>query len=232
MLLGLFVALTIVFASTTYYESTSRVTTSSTSTFTQTTTVTLPATTQVEPCSGQVVWNVNSSSASNIPVLLMQPDSTAYVCVTYQTQWQGNATDPHAPPSNSTFDFGLNVSNEHCTTGPDSFGCASTISNSFVIEAYPASVETTPDMDYVNVLYVVSALGNSTGFYDGSAPFDYCFAMPLAVGYSASQVNGSDFAPRFLHGCPYLFLTPRQVSVSEMEFVNIPLNQFPPVPFQ
>lgn len=37
--------------------------------------------TTIQPCAGQVVWNVNSSS-SLVPVLLMEPSTTAYACVT------------------------------------------------------------------------------------------------------------------------------------------------------
>jgi hypothetical protein len=70
--------------------------------------------------------------------------------------------------------------------------------------------------DYVTVVYMVDSLSNSTGFYDGSAPFRYCDAMPMAVGYTASQVNASDFAPRLLNSCPEVPFAPSSVSVGGM----------------
>lgn len=65
-------------------------------------------------------------------------------------------------------------------------------------------------MNYVTIVYIITALGNSTGFYSESAPWTGCFGMPMAVGYSASQVNASDF---FLpqppvHGCFVLLSNP------------------------
>lgn len=199
-----------------------------TATSTVTTTVSM-----LELCAGQLVWNFNSSAIDSVPVLLMQPGSTAYICVTYQSSWQGNATkfQQSAVSANDTYEFGLGVGKEHCTAGAQgSFGCTSAISHSFVIQAYPGSIQYTAATKYVSVLYTITALGNSTGFYDFSAPFQYCYGMPLAVGYTPSQVNGSDFAPRLVHSCPFLFFTPKEVSVAGMSFLYIALSQFPSPP--
>jgi hypothetical protein len=224
-LLGLFVALTIVLASTTLYESTSRTTVTSTSTATTTAT-----STQVLPCAGQQVWNSSILSASAVPVLLMQPNSTALLCVTYQSVWQGNATEfpQFAQSVNAPYNFSLEVSREHCETGRNSFTCTTIISHSFAIAAYPTSVQPTTATDYVTVLFVITALGNSTGFYDSAAPFQHCSGTPLAVGYAASQVNGSDFGPRLVHPCVFSLFAPSALSVSGMSFEYIQASEFPP----
>ena len=77
----------------------------------------------------------------------------------------------------------------------------------------------------MTVVYRVSALQNSTGFYDQSAPYGYCGDIPMAVGYSASQVNGSDFPPRPpVHSCIAVPYIPISVGVSGMgvAYVDIP----------
>ena len=56
-------------------------------------------------------------------------------------------------------------------------------------------------MNFVTIVYVITALSNSTGFYDETAPWTGCIGMPMAVGYSASQVNASDFTQPPFHGC-------------------------------
>jgi hypothetical protein len=79
-------------------------------------------------------------------------------------------------------------------------------------------------MDYVSVLYSVTALGNSTGFYDQSAPFTNCYDFPMAVGYAASQVNASDFTSRDLHPCVFIYFDAYSISVTGMSFTYV---QFP-----
>jgi hypothetical protein len=162
----------------------------------------------------------------------MQPNSTALLCVTYQSVWQGDATKflQFAQLANAPYNFSLGVSKEHCETGQNSFDCTSTISHSFAIAAYPTSVQPTAATDYVAVVFVITALGNSTGFYDGAAPFQGCSGTPLAVGYAASQVNGSDFGPRIVHPCVFSLFTPSALSVSGMSFEYIQASEFPPAP--
>jgi len=230
--LGLFLVLTIAFASTTVYEWTSRTTTTSTSTATTTittttTTTTTTISTQELQCPGQQVWN-SSSPASDVLVLLMQPNSTALLCVTYRSGWHGDATkfSQFAQSANTPHNFSLEVSKEHCETGPRSSSCTSTISHSFAIAAYPASIQPTAATDYVNVLFVVTALSNSTGFYDRANPHQGCGGMPLAVGYAASQVNGSDFGPRLLYPCIFSLFTLSALNVSGMSFEYIPASEF------
>lgn len=147
------------------------------------------------PCSGQVVWSSNSNS-SEVPVLLMQPNTTAYACVTYQTYWMGNSaynfTGSFGIPS-GTFTFApFDVSNEACTEG---YGCYPIVSNSFEVNVVPTSVQLNIYTNYVSVIYTVRALANSTGYYSNSVPYLACFSMPMALGHSAANVNRSDFGP-------------------------------------
>jgi hypothetical protein len=189
-----------------------------------TTTVT---TTLLQPCAGQVVWDVNSSS-SLVPVLLMQPNSTAYACVTYQTWWKGNASEI-TNSSLSQFTglwrfYPFTVSNYVCTTQGQAgyVSCGPDVSNAFRTSIFPSSVQITEYTNYVTVLYTVTALSNSTGYYSNSVPYEYCTSMPMAVGHPASEVNGSDFGPLMSNfACPFVALSPVSVSVSGIGVVYL-----------
>jgi hypothetical protein len=174
----------------------------STTTVSSTTTVTIGST-LYQPCNNYA-WNMSSPTPymQHIPVLLMQPNSTGYVCVTYQTAWQGNQSlyqsdsmyNSYPFLVNGTYQFGpFLVDNYTCSIPNEINSCAQTISHSFKISVLPDSIRPSASMNYVTEVYIVTALGNSTGFYGDSAPWTGCIGMPMAVGYSASQVNASDF---------------------------------------
>ncbi len=152
------------------------------------------------------------------PVLQMRPNTTGTICVTYETSWGGSASaytnDTAAAASRYPFGIviGRNNSNSH----------------SFTTSMLPSVVTPSAGMSSITVLYRVTALANSTGFYDYSAPYGYCGTMPMAVGYSASQINGSDFPPRPpLHSCPAEPYIPTSVGVSGINFtlVDIPASR-------
>lgn len=156
----------------------------------RTTTVSVPV-----PCAGQVVWS-SSSNSSEVPVLLMQPNTTAYACVTYQTYWMGNPgynfTGGFGVPSGTYTFHPFGVSNESCTKG---YGCYPVVSNSFEVNVVPTSIQMNVYTNYVTVIYTVRALANSTGYYSNSVPYMACSSMPIAVGHPAESVNSSDFGP-------------------------------------
>ncbi len=114
--------------------------------------------------------------------------------MTYQTTWAQNSTSYHeiAPAYQGAFwNLSLSVYLNTCTKGP---GCVqSEISHSFQVSAYPSSVQLSPYLGYVTVVYQVTALSNSTGFYLYSVPNQDCSSLSLAVGHTPSQVNASDF---------------------------------------
>lgn len=156
----------------------------------RTTTVSIPV-----PCAGQVVWS-SGSNPSEVPVLLMKPNTTAYACVTYQTYWMGNPgynfTGSFGVPSGSFTFHPFTVSNESCTK---EYGCHPVVSNSFEVNVVPVSVQMSVYTNYVSVIYSVRALANSTGYYSNSVPYLACSSMPIVVGHSAASVNSSDFGP-------------------------------------
>ena len=152
------------------------------------------------------------------PVLTMKPGTTGSICVTYKTYWGGNAsayTNSTASYA-SSYQFGIRI------------GRNNTASHSFIETAQPNPVTPSASMSSITVLYRVTALANSTGFYDYSAPYGYCGTMPMAVGYSGSQVNGSDFPPRPPpHSCAVELYIPSSVGVSGIgvALVNIPASR-------
>lgn len=142
------------------------------------------------------------------PVLLMQPNTVGYVCVTYKAAWSDDpsifnevvSTSPFF--SNGTYSFGMWIGNN-------------STSNAFIVTPTPSSVRPSANVTQVTVQYKVTVLANSSGIYDYSAPYGYCGSIPMAVGYSVAQLNGSDFPSRpFPHSCfaePY---APVSVNVS------------------
>ena len=200
--------------------------------------------TMVSPCSSsasQQVWADTgayaSPSSGSVPVLLMDPGSTAYVCVTYQTTWQGNATI-FRRVANSTFGlsnladvivnstFLLSLGSDDCTWNSNETSCTRISSNSFRIDAVPNSITPAPQTDNVTVLYVITALSNSTGFYYGPVPIGYCGGTPLAVGYTRAQVNASDFGPFIVLECPVMAYAPISVSVIGMNVTHLQFTNF------
>ncbi len=212
--IALLIVLAIASAGAGYYIGTSS------SRMIQTTTLT---STMIQPCAGQIVWTVNSSS-SLVPVLLMQPNTTAYACVTYQTWWKGNPNynfTGSGQPSGTYQFYPFSVANEECTTSGGGVACSPNVSHAFRISAFPPSVNLTVYTDYVNVIYAITSLDNSTGYYSNSVPYEYCTSMPMAVGHPASDVNGSDFGPLLSPDCLFLPLSPVSVSVSGMGVVYL-----------
>lgn len=177
---------------------------------TQTSTIAIDST-LYQPCTNEV-WNTSSPTPydQHVPVLLMQPNSTGYLCVTYQTAWQGNQSlyqsdsmyNSYPLLVNGTYQFYPNsVDNYKCSTPSDPSTCVQVISHSFKISVLPDSIRPSASMNYITVVYIITALSNSTGFYDETAPWTGCIGMPMAVGHSASQVNASDFTQPPPHSC-------------------------------
>jgi hypothetical protein len=57
----------------------------------------------------------------------------------------------------------------------------------------PSHLTLSGNLTFFTVIYIVTALSNSTGFYNYGAVGIGREDEPMAVGYSASQVNASDF---------------------------------------
>lgn len=186
---------------------------------TQTTTTLSGVAAFFQPCENEA-WNGSGISHGPfiVPVLLMRPNSTAYFCVVYQSAWKGNQT-LYADPTFKTDPFIVNgtyrffpfeIDNIRCTSSNNNqtSSCDYIASNSFKVSVLPDSISLSASTDYVTVIYTVTASGNSTGFYDQSAPWNGCLRMPMAVGYSASQVNVSEFILPLLSMCIGQLFTP------------------------
>jgi hypothetical protein len=158
------------------------------------------------------------------PVLLMKPDSTAYVCETWRSHWEGNTT---------TFLnwFGSDINYSQLQEHPGltiykDYNGNPLPSHNFITSAYPTSYHFTNTTDFVSIIYSVTALDNSTGFYDNSVGFACGPGMPMAVGYTASQVNASDFGGislqnTFCSADPLIYFYPYSVTVTGMNFTII-----------
>lgn len=157
------------------------------------------------------------------PVLVMQPRRAGSICVAYKTSWSGDPSVFNSLTSgwestylkNGSFPFMLFIGNNSGRSP-------------FVITATPSSVRPSANMTYVTVRYDVSALPNSTGIYDYSAPYGYCDSVPMAVGFSATQLKGSDFPPRpSPHSCIAELFSPVSVGVVG---IGVALVDIPPEP--
>jgi len=162
------------------------------------TNVTLPD----SPC-GTILWN-SSETVPGWPVLTMQPNSTAYLCQTYETPWHGNQTLyylAYAGDVSQTWHPFIIVG--MCKIVNQTTSCNdSEVSKAFQISVIPSTTEFYGNMSYYSVMYVMKALSNSTGFYNEGPPLTSCVSPFLAVGYSPAQINGSDFQLQEL-ACPY-----------------------------
>ena len=131
------------------------------------------------------------------PVLVLNPGTSATVCVTYETAWAQNSTVYQVlasqlrslHPAWASCNFSLTIFNENYSA-KGFFTYSGT--HSFWTVARPYEVDLAPALGYFTVVYQVTALKNSTGFYDYLAPTGG-WSLPLAVGHSPSRVNASDF---------------------------------------
>jgi hypothetical protein len=136
---------------------------------------------QMQNASGQTITTIFR------PVLAMQTPSTAYACVTYQPVLTG------PPPQNSafynrpiTFGFHLFVCQKVGQTG---IGCSP--SQALSGGAFPSQITFTNSTSAFTVVYNVTSMIGSAGFYDSAG--DLFWGYPLAAGYETPQLNASDF---------------------------------------
>ena len=140
---------------------------------------------------------------------MMQPGTAGSICVTYKAAWSDYPSYFNSTISgwesiylkNGSFPLTLYIGNNSARSP-------------FTITASPSTMHLSANVTYVTVLYRVSALPNSTGIYEHSAPYGYCDSMPMAVGFSPSQLKGSDFPPRPpIHSCIAELYAPVSVGV-------------------
>lgn len=144
---------------------------------------------------GYAYWGYNETSSS-VPTLVMRPRQTGFVCVIYRSEPSGGTYLGAVQFERFLGTFAV-FSSSCKIDSQGGISCHNTESQSFRVSGY-VSNSTTPFVDnstafYYGAVYSVTALGNATGFYTASAPRPGCGGFPLAVGYSASQLNATDF---------------------------------------
>jgi hypothetical protein len=148
-----------------------------TTTTTTTTKANLPP---VSPCQS-FLWNESSlGSPSGFPVLLMRPNSTGYICVTYQTAFDFNLFSVQNPTQFRPFEIG-----GLCSRSNGVATCASSDSHSFVNAVTPNSLTLSGNNTFFTVIYIVTALGNSTRFHNYGGIGPGCEEEAMAAGFSA-----------------------------------------------
>ena len=158
------------------------------------------------------------SESTGTPVLLMHPNSTGYVCVTY-----GVGTNTYIPKPVLLIPFSIGTFS--CSTVNGVRSCVPVESHSFQSSVIPRNETLSGTFSFFTVVYIVKALSNATGFYDFSAPWSGAcgFGMPMAVGYSASQVNASNFTRSISCGAvpaPLFGVVLEYVSGIDVTYIN------------
>lgn|GEM_PF-5991635 len=181
-------------------------------------------------CTSQLdLWGPNygygsdNASSSTVPVLLMEPKATGFICVIYKSVSNGGVM-PNATGIDGYLQ-GFHIFKSQCATESGGIGCSYRQSDSFETSGYKLD-STTPFISnstsiYVGVVYSVTALSNATGFYTDSAPRPGCGGLPMAVGYSASQLKSSDFTGFFSVSCPYSPFEPVEVGVIGIQVTDL-----------
>jgi len=135
-----------------------------------------------------------SNATATVPVLLMNPASTMTVCVTWRATPLLNGTASYYMYSHvHTLNFSLFEIVHNIPCAPACSGTLGVVSHSFVTTTTPSHIPLNPYISNFTTLYRITALGNSTGFYEQALPADACGRTPLAVGYKTSLVNTTDF---------------------------------------
>ncbi len=140
----------------------------------------------------------NRHDSNAVPVLLMSSNSTACAKITFTIYSNYNDCSGQTCPHIIAFDSTLHIGNLHYEKHDNMFSVSpgKDYTNSFNITTIPDSVDLAnyPIGTNFTVTYIIKPLPNATGFYDQSIPKLACESYPLAVGYSADQVNASDFS--------------------------------------
>lgn len=190
------------------------------------------------------------SPPPNKQVLLLQPGKTVEVCVTYTTEWNSTSFQTYKSSffDNGTLTIPVQILNDvpiqsnysdqtpsgsgsNSTSAASSTTVTYTTGTAYHAKAYtgsfdtavlPSSITPTPTVSSFTILYTITPLSNSTGFY---SEFDPAPGLLLAVGYTASQVQASDFpAAGLVHGTFASPYTASSVSVIGGTVVDLTIS--------
>ncbi|MGI0088668.1 MAG: hypothetical protein ACREBI_12030 [Nitrosotalea sp.] len=145
---------------------------------------------------GQFYTAPAGHDSNTVPVLLMKSNSTACVRLTFTIY--SNYKDCNGQICQNVIALDtLHIGDLHYEKHDNMFSVSAgkDYTSSFDITTIPSAVDLAnyPIGTSFTVTYVIKPLANATGFYDQSIPKLACEIYPLAVGYTADQVNESDF---------------------------------------
>lgn len=178
-----------------------------------------------------------------VPVLLLASNATGCFKLSF-TVTDTSDTDPTHRLAILTQESDFRVGNYNVTTDGHSFSMSpgKDHTNSFqvlymsqTVDSYPASYHIGDDPVYYPIgtnftkIFLIQALPSAKGFYDYSIPGPHCSHYPLAVGYTANQVNSSDFSKvnplgQTCQRSPYDLTS---VQISGMSYKELQLEQIP-----
>lgn len=180
------------------------------------------------------------------PILLMDSNSTACARITF------TVTDSYQEYNDTILlsmlrdQIHFPIGNYNVTTNGHSFGISlgkdqanlfNILQTRQTVDNYPKDYHIGDDPVYYpigtnfTITDTIQALPHANGFYDYSIPKPNCGHYPLAVGYTANQVNASDFSKVNPLGqtCMRLHYEITAVQVSGMNYKELQLQ---PIPFK
>lgn len=175
---------------------------------------------------GQFSRAPGSLRPDTMPVLLIDLNSTSCARLTFTI-----VHNPGTTLSSLNITSGLLIGNYNVTKHVNLLSVVpgKDYTHSFQTTVVPKIIDLSnfPTDSNFTVTYMIKPLPNATGFYDYSIPRLLCSSYPLAVGYTADQVNYSDFSyiNQQIHSCalgPYHLTA---VEISGMHFKDISLSQ-------
>lgn len=132
------------------------------------------------------------------PVLILKQNSIGCAKLTYKINYKyDDSRASSAWPQIAQIGEWFHIGKYRYTSNGNSFGVSPVdTTQMFETASIPASADLAnyPVGSKFTILYIIKPLPNATGFYDYSIIEPPCDAYPLAVGYSADQVNSSDFS--------------------------------------
>ncbi len=122
------------------------------------------------------------------PVMVMPDSSTAYACITYQSD---TGSDLAGFLLNRVNPINFSFMAVVCSLQGNGLGLGCSHTNAGSGRAFPSSMTLTNTTSAFTVIYTITTTAASKGFYGGAG--DVYWGHALAVGYQPSQVNASDF---------------------------------------
>lgn len=184
---------------------------------------------------GQFFTAPGIHDSNAVPVLLMNSNSTGCARLTYDIIYKYDSVSNGAdwPRLVNFTSFSGLIGNYHYSKIGDGFSLSSgkDYTSSFQVTVMPQIVDLAnyPLGSHFTVTYIIKPLPNATGFYDHSIPRLACERYPLSVGYSANQVNYSDFSYIYplnppCGSAPYDLTA---VEISGMDYKQVALGPHP-----